>query len=129
MQGARCQVAGARLPLKTGRAGTMTHFDKRHGTTTLFAALDVATGTLLHDRMPHHRHQEFLKFMRWLARHPRAHFHLTPTSSSWRNLVERFFSELTERRLRRLAVTSVDQGIEAITPYIDRRNEHPAPFV
>ena len=146
------------LPLKKGRAGTMTHDYKRHGTTTLFAALDVATGSLLQDCMPHHRHQEFLTFMRqmdrsvasdlaihvildnyathkhpkvkrWLARHPRVHFHFTPTSASWLNLVERFFSELTERRIRRLAVTSVDQLIEAITQYIDHRNEHPTPFV
>ena len=146
------------LPLKKGRAGTMTHDYKRHGTTTLFAALDVATGTLLQDCMPHHRHQEFLKFLRqmdrsvppdltlhvildnyathkhpkvqrWLARHPRVQFHFTPTSSSWLNLVERFFSELTERRLRRLAVNSVDELIHAITTYIDHRNEHPTPFV
>ena len=108
--------------------------------------------------MPQHRHQEFLKFLRqmersvapdlaihvildnyathkhpavrrWLARHPRVQFHFTPTSASWLNLVERFFSELTERQLRRLAVTSVDQLIAAITEYIDRRNEHPTPFV
>ena len=145
------------LPMKKGRAGTMTHDYKRHGTTTLFAALDVATGSVLNDCMPHHRHQEFLKFMRqmergvasdlaihvildnyathkhpkvkrWLARHPRVHFHFTPTSASWLNLVERFFSELTERRIRRLAVTSVDQLIAAITQYIDHRNEHPTPF-
>ena len=146
------------LPMKKGRAGTMTHDYKRHGTTTLFAALNVATGSVLNDCMPHHRHQEFLKFMRqmergvasdlaihvildnyathkhpkvkrWLARHPRVHFHFTPTSASWLNLVERFFSELTERRIRRLAVTSVDQLIEAITQYIDHRNAHPTPFV
>ena len=145
------------LPMKKGRAGTMTHDYKRHGTTTLFAALDVATGSVLNDCMPHHRHQEFLKFMRqmersvasdlaihvildnyathkhpkvkrWLARHPRVHFHFTPTSASWLNLVERFFSELTERRIRRLAVTSVHQLIAAITQYIDHRNEHPTPF-
>ena len=140
------------LPMKKGRLGTMTHDDKRHGTTTLFAALDVATGTLLQDCMPHHRHQEFLKFMRqveqsvasdlaihvildnyathkhpkvkrWLARHPRVHFHFTLTSASWLNLVERFFSELTERRIRRLAVTSVDQLIAAITQYIRARDK------
>lgn len=146
------------LPLKKGRAGTMTHDYKRHGTTTLFAALDVVTGELLQDCMPKHRHQEFLKFMRqidhsvasdlsihvvldnyathkhpavkrWLARHPRVQFHFTPTSASWLNLVERFFSELTERQRRRLAVTSVSQLIEAITLYIARRNENPKPFV
>lgn len=146
------------LPLKKGRAGTMTHDYKRHGTTTLFAALDVATGELLQDCMPQHRHQEFLKFMRqiersvpddlsihvvldnyathkhaavkhWLAQHPRVQFHFTPTSASWLNLVERFFSELTERRLRRLAVNSVDELVNAITRYINRRNENPTPFV
>ena len=136
----------------------MTHDYKRHGTTTLFAAPDVATGTLLQDWMPHHRHQEFLKFQRrmgrsvapdltlhvildnyathkhpkvqrWRARHPRVRFHFTPTPSSWLNLVERFFSELTERRLRRLAVNGVEELIQAITTYIDHRNEHPTPFV
>jgi len=146
------------LPLKRGRAGTMTHDYKRHGTTTLFAALDVATGTVLQDCMPRHRHQEFLRFMRhveqsvppelavhvimdnyathkhpkvqrWLARHRRVQFHFTPTSASWLNLVERFFGELTQRQLRRLAVTSVDELIAAITRYVDRRNEHPTPFV
>ena len=146
------------LPLKKGRAGTMTHDYKRHGTTTLFAALDVVTGELLRDCMPKHRHQEFLKFMRqidhsvaselsihvvldnyathkhpavkrWLERHPRVQFHFTPTSASWLNLVERFFSELTERKLRRLAVTSVDELVDAITRYIDRRNENPTPFI
>jgi len=146
------------LPLKKGRAGTMTHDYKRHGTTTLFAALNVATGTILQECMPKHRHQEFLAFLkqmdrsvasdlaihvildnyathkhpnvkRWLAQHPRGHFHFTPTSASWLNLVERFFGELTERQIRRLAVTSVEQLIAAITQYIDRRNEHPTPFV
>ena len=146
------------LPLKRGRAGTMTHDYKRHGTTTLFAALDVATGRVLQDCMPQHRHQEFLRFMRhversvapdlalhlildnyathkhpavqrWLRRHRRVQFHFTPTSASWLNMVERFFSELTQRQLRRLAVTSVDELIAAITRYIDHRNEHPTPFV
>jgi transposase len=146
------------LPLKKGRAGTITHDYKRHGTTTLFAALDVATGAVLRECMPRHRHQEFLKFLRqmetsvapdltihvildhyathkhpkvkrWLVRHPGVHFHFTPTSASWLNLVERFFSELTERQLRRLAVNSVDQLIAAITQYIDHQNEHPTPFV
>jgi len=146
------------LPLKKGRAGTMTHDYKRHGTTTLFAALNVATGRILQECMPRHRHQEFLRFIRrvehsvppaleihvildnygththpavarWLARHPRVHFHFVPTSASWLNLVERFFSELTERQLRRLAVTSVPELIAAITAYIDRRNVAPTPFV
>ncbi len=146
------------LPLKRGRAGTRTHDYKRHGTTTLFAALDVATGRIIQACLPRHRHQEFLKFMRtllrtvpqelgihlildnyqthkhptvqaWLARHPRVQFHFTPTSTSWLNLVERFFSELTERQLRRLAVTSVGELTEHITRYIERRNQHPKPFV
>jgi transposase len=145
------------LPLKKGRAGTMTHDYKRHGTTTLFAALDV-TGEVLHECMPRHRHQEFLKFLRkieqsvpheldihvildnyathkhpavkaWLKRHARVHFHFTPTSSSWLNLVERFFSELTTRQLKRLAVSSVPELIAAIEGYIDRRNQDPIPFV
>ena len=146
------------LPLKKGRAGTMTFDYKRHGTTTLFAALDVATGEVLHDCMPRHRHQEFLKFMKqlvktvdpgleihvilynyathkhpkvkaWLERHPRVHFHFTPTSSSWINLVERFFSELTMRQLKRLAMSSVGELIDAITAYIEQRNDQPKPFV
>ena len=136
----------------------MTHDYKRHGTTTLFAALDVATGEVLHECMPRHRHQEFLKFLRkieqsvpheldihvildnyathkhpavkaWLKRHSRVHFHFTPTSSSWLNLVERFFSELTTRQLKRLAVSSVPELIAAIEAYIDRRNQDPVPFV
>lgn len=146
------------LPLKKGRAGTMTHDYMRHGTTTLFAALDVATGEVLHECLPRHRHQEFLGFMRvveasvdpdldihvildnyathkhprikrWLEQNPRVKFHFVPTSSSWLNLVERLFSELTIRQLKRLAVTSVDQLIGAITKYLDDRNQHPRPFV
>ena len=145
------------LPLKRGRAGTWTHDYKRHGTTTLFAALDLATGHIIRECMPKHRHQEFIAFMRkvvrtvpkplaihvildnyqthkhpavkaWLARNPRVHFHVTPTSASWLNLVERFFSELTERQLQRLAVTSVGDLIDAITRYIDERNQNPKPF-
>ncbi len=146
------------LPLKKGRAGTMTHDYKRHGTTTLFAALDVATGEVIHQCLPRHRHQEFLRFLRavekranpelelhfildnyathkhprvkaWLQRHPRVHFHFLPTSASWLNLVERLFSELTQRQLKRLAVHSVGQLIDAITTYIDQRNRDPKPFV
>ena len=145
------------LPLKRGRCGTWTHDYKRHGTTTLFAALNVATGEVIHRCMSRHRHREFLRFMRevegridpaldlhvildnhathkhprvraWLRRHPRVTFHFTPTSTSWLNLVERFFSELTERQLRRLAVTSVGQLTDAITAYIDDRNRNPVPF-
>lgn len=145
------------LPLKRGRAGTMTHDYERHGTTTLFAALNVATGEIAHDCLPRHRRDEFLKFMTrlerrvekglsihvildnyathktpevmtWLRRHPRVHFHFTPTSASWLNLVERFFSELTTRQLRRLAVTSVHELEHAINAYIIRRNADPRPF-
>ncbi|MYI21066.1 MAG: IS630 family transposase, partial [Acidimicrobiia bacterium] len=146
------------LPLKKGRAGTMTHDYKRHGTTTLFAALDIATGEVIHQCLPRYRHQEFLRFLRtvekqcdpeldlhfildnyathkharvkaWLDRHPRVHFHFVPTSASWLNLVERFFSELTQRPLKRLAVHSVGQLVHAITTYIDDRNRAPKHFV
>ncbi len=146
------------LPLKKGRAGTMTHDYKRHGTTTLFAALNMATGHVLHDCMPRHRHQEFLKFMKtversvkpgldihvvldnyathkhkkvraWLAKNPRVHFHFTPTGASWANMVERLFAELDNRQLKRLAVTSVAELIDAINNYLDNRNINPTPFV
>ena len=145
------------LPWKKGRCGTMTHDYKRHGTTTLFAALHVATGEVIHECMPRHRHREFLRFMAevekrvdpeldlhvildnysthkhgrveaWLEKHPRVKFHFIPTSSSWLNLVERFFSELTQRQLKRLAVTSVKQLTDTITAYIDDRNRDPAPY-
>lgn len=145
------------LPLKKGRAGTMTHDYERHGTTTLFAALDVATGHIEHACLPRHRRDEFLRFMTqversvpkglsvhvildnyathktaevdaWLRKHPRVHFHFTPTSASWLNLVERFFSELTTRQLQRLAVTSVGELERAIRQYIVRRNANPTPF-
>jgi transposase len=146
------------LPLKRGRAGTMTFDYKRHGTTTLFAALDIATGEVLHECLPRHRHQEFLRFLRkvdratdpdldlhfildnyathkhpkvaaWLARHPRVHFHFLPTSASWLNLVERFFRDLSQRQLKRLAVSSVAELVDAITRYIESRNREPRPFV
>jgi transposase len=146
------------LPLKKGRAGTMTHDYKRYGTTTLFAALNVATGEVVHECMPRHRHQEFLKFLRkidatvqlgldvhvildnyathkhakvraWLRRHPRVHLHFIPTGSSWLNMVERLFSELTEKQLRRLAVTSVPQLVSAVTDFIEHRNEAPRPYI
>ena len=146
------------LPLKKGRAGTMTHDYKRHGITTLFAALDVASGNVVHECMPRHRHQEFLRFLRkvekgvpkdlqihvildnyathkhakvqrWLEHHPRVHFHFVPTSSSWLNLVELLFSELERRQLRGLAVNSVQALIATITTYLERRNENPRPFV
>ena len=146
------------LPLKKGRAGTMTHDYKRHGTTSLFSALNVATGEIIGECAPRQRHQEFLKFAKkvvatvapelevhfildnssvhkhdtvkqWLADNERVHFHFVPTSSSWLNLIERFFGELTQRQLKRLAVTSVDQLITAIMTYIQNRNRSPKPFV
>lgn len=146
------------LPLKKGRAGTMTHDYKRNGTTTLFAALNVATGMVLHECMPRHRHQEFLRFLRkvessvpagleihvildnysthkhqkvqrWLKRHDRVTFHFVPTSSSWLNLVELLFNELERRQLKRLTVKAVDELVAAITTYLERRNQDPKPFV
>ena len=146
------------LPPKKGRAGTMTHDYKRHGTTTLFAALNVASGKVIHECMPRHRHQEFLRFLKkvekaterklelhfildnyathkhpkvkaWLEKHPRVHFHFVPTSSSWLNLVERLFAELTERQIRRLAVNSVAELEAAIQSYLDQRNREPKPYV
>ncbi|MGH8952967.1 MAG: IS630 family transposase [Acidimicrobiia bacterium] len=146
------------LPLKKGRAGTMTHDYKRHGVTTLFAALNVATGEAIYECMPRHRHQEFLKFLRkversvepgleihvildnyathkteevrrWLKRNPRVYFHFVPTGSSWLNIVERLFSELTEKQLRRLAVNSVPELIAFVSRYLDKRNTDPKPFI
>ncbi len=146
------------LPLKKGRCGTMTHDYKRQGTTTLFAALDVLEGEVIGTCMKRHRHQEFLKFLQlidrrtpaeldlhlivdnyathkhakveeWLAKHPRVHFHFIPTSSSWLNVVERFFAELTEKRLRRGVFRSVLDLIEAIEAYLEERNQDPKPFL
>lgn len=146
------------LPLKKGRAGTMTHDYKRHGTTTLFAAMNVATGETIHECMPRHRHQEFLRFLRkversvepglgihvildnyathkhekvraWLKRNKRVHLHFIPTGSSWLNMVERLFSELTEKQLKRLAVTSVAQLELVVMAHLDHRNTQPRPFI
>jgi transposase len=146
------------LPMKKGRADTMTHDYKRHGTTTLFAALDVLKGEVIGQCLPRHRHQEFLKFLKlvdkktpahlelhcivdnyathkkqevkdWLAKHPRFHFHFIPTSSSWLNLVERWFRDITEDRIRRDAFSSVTQLQTAIYDYIDHNNNNPKPFV
>lgn len=146
------------LPLKKGRCGTMTHDYKRHGTTTLFAALHMLEGKVIGECMPRHRHQEFLKFLRrldrefpkelalhlivdnygthkhenvrrWLARHPRFHLHFTPTSSSWLNLVERWFREITGKRIRRGTFHSVEELIRAIQEYLDTYNQNPRPFV
>ncbi len=146
------------LPLKRGRCGTMTHDYKRHGTTTLFAALNVLEGKIIGQCLPRHRHQEFLQFLRrvdretppdldlhlivdnyathkhpavqrWLRRHPRMHLHFTPTSSSWLNLVERWFRDLTDKAIRRGAFPSVAALETVITAYIAHNNDHPEPFV
>ena len=146
------------LPIKKGRCGTMTHDYKRNGTTTLFAALELAEGRLIGTCMPRHRHQEWLKFLRlideqtpadldlhliadnyfthktpqvqrWLKRHPRFHIHFIPTSSSWLNLVERWFRNITDERIRREAFRSVPQLIETIMRYIEHHNQNPKNFV
>ena len=146
------------LPMKKGRAQTMTHDYKRHGTTTLFAALNTLNGNVLATCMPRHRHQEWLKFLRmidrktpddldlhlivdnyathkhpeverWTARHKRFHFHFTPTSSSWLNMVERFFRDLSHNQLRRGTFTSVSELEDAILAYIEQHNRAPKPFI
>jgi transposase len=146
------------LPMKKGRAGTMTHDYKRHGTTTLFAALDVATGQVIGQCMKRHRHQEWLRFLRtidrrtpkaldlhliadnyathkhpavkaWLAEHRRFHMHFTPTSSSWFNQVERFFGRITTDRIRRGVFKSVVELEATIQNYLEHHNANPKPFV
>ncbi len=146
------------LPLKKGRCGTLTHDYKRHGTTTLFAALNILDGTVFGTCMPRHRHQEWLKFLKlidsqtpqdkdlhlildnyathkqpavkqWLAKHPRFHLHFTPTSSSWLNMIERFFRDLTTKRLRRGAFISVPDLVSAIEEYLEVHNVDPAPYI
>jgi transposase len=146
------------LPLKKGRCGTMTHDYKRNGTATLFAALNTHDGTVISMCDDRHRHQEWLRFLRvidevtpsekvlhlildnyathkhprvqkWLARHPRFHIHFTPTSSSWLNMVERFFRDLTQNRLRRGVFRDVEELITAIGTYIDKHNDRPKPFI
>jgi transposase len=146
------------LPMKKGRAGTMTHDYKRNGTTTLFAALNVLTGLVIGQCLPRHRHTEFLKFLRtidrevpkgmaihmildnygthkhenvqkWLAKHPRFHLHFIPTSSSWLNLVERWFREITDKAIRRGVFPSVPDLIAAIEDYLKANNADPKPFV
>ena len=146
------------LPIYPGRCGTMTHDYKRNGTTTLFAALVMAEGKLIGECMPRHRHQEWIKFLalidcetppdldlhliadnysthkhpkvqRWLQRHPRFHVHFIPTSSSWLNLIERWFRDLTDKRIRRGAFKSVPQLIEVIMRYIAAHNDNPHSFV
>ncbi len=147
----------ASLPMRPGRAGTMTHDYKRHGTTTLFAALDVLTGKVIGQCLPKHRHTEFLKFLKtidsevptglevhlildnysthkhaevtkWLRNHPRFHLHFTATSASWLNQVERWFRELTDKNLRRGVFNSVDDLISSIEDYLQAHNEDPTPY-
>jgi transposase len=146
------------LPMKKGRCGTLTHDYKRNGTTTLFAALNLLEGQVIGDCMERHRHQEFLKFLRrlhrefppqldlhlildnygthkhpkvkqWLVRHPRFRLHFIPTSSSWLNLVERWFGQLTQKRIRRGSFHSVPELTQAIEDYLEAHNLHPKPFV
>jgi len=146
------------LPLKKGRCGTMTHDYVRHGTTTLFAALNTLDGNVIGTCMQRHRHQEWIKFLRlidehtppdkqlhlivdnysthkhpkvktWLARHPRFAVHFTPTSASWLNMVERFFRDLTDKRIRRDAFSNVETLITAIEDYIAKHNTQPKPFI
>ena len=146
------------LPMKKGRAGTMTHDYKRHGTTTLFAALNLLDGKVIGHCMKRHRHQEFIRFLnridrqtlpyldihliidnyathktpavkRWLKKHPRFHIHFTPTSASWLNMVERFFAEITRKRIRRGAFKSVAELEQAIYDYLAIHNHNPVPFV
>lgn len=146
------------LPLRPGLPETRTHDYERHGTTSLFAALDVATGKVIGECHRRHRHQEFLKFMetveaklppnvevhlvldnygthktpkvvRWFARHPRYHLHFTPTSGSWVNQVERFFAEITTKRIRRGSFLSVRSLEQAIQEYLEHNNNNPKPFV
>jgi transposase len=146
------------LPLKPGRAATMTHDYKRHGTTTLFAAMDVKSGLVIGQCQPKHRAKEFLRFLKkidrsvqkhldlhllmdnyathktpavkaWLAKHPRFHVHFIPTSSSWLNLIERFFAEITGKRIRRGTFASVAELEEAIEDYLLRHNASAKPYV
>jgi len=144
--------------MKRGRSGTLTHDYKRNGTTTLFAALDVLEGTVIGSCHARHRHQEFLAFLRqlerayppelelhlivddygththpvvkaWLEKHPRFHLHFTPTSSSWLNLVERWFRELTTKRLRRGIFYNVPDLVTAIHEFIELNDDDPRPFI
>ena len=146
------------LPIKKGRCGTMTHDYKRNGTTTLFAAIDMAEGRVISTCMEKHRHQEWIKFLNlidretppdldihlivdnyathkhakvkaWLKRHKRFHFHFTPTSSSWLNVIEGFFAKLTRKRLQRGVFKSVAQLKQAIADFIDAHNKDPKPFI
>jgi len=146
------------LPLRPGLPEQQTHEYERNGTTSLFAALDIATGKVIGQCYQRHRHQEFLKFMdlvdsklppgtdvhlvldnygthktqkviRWFVRHPRYHLHFTPTSGSWLNQVERWCGELTEKRIRRGSFDSVRSLVQAIQEYLEHKNKEPQPFV
>src|SRR5450759_2816976 len=146
------------LPLRPGIPARQTHDYKRNGTTTLFAALSMLDGKVIGDCMPRHRHQEFIRFLKridaetsaglalhlivdnygthkhprvqsWLERHPRFHLHFIPTSSSWLNMVERWFREITDKRLRRCTFHNVRTLIKAITDYINNHNQNPQAFV
>ena len=146
------------LPIKKGRCGTMTHDYKRNGTTTLFAALSMLDGKVIGDCMARHRHQEFIRFLNkidaetpshldlhlivdnyathkhprvkaWMRRHPRFHIHFIPTSSSWLNLVERWFREITDKRIRRGSFHNVAELIAAIEDYLKCHNQNPRVFV
>ncbi len=145
------------LPMKRGRCGTMTHDYKRHGTTTLFAALSMLDGSVIGKCLPKHRAKEFIRFLKeidkktpadldlhlivdnygthktpavntWLAKHPRFHFHFIPTSSSWLNMVERWFREITDKRLRRGIFKSVPDLIISIEDYLKAHNSDPKIF-
>jgi transposase len=146
------------LPLKKGRCGTMTHDYKRNGTTTLFAAIDMAKGHLIGTCMPRHRHQEWIRFLKlidketlkgldlhiiadnyathkhpkvqlWLSKHPRFHMHFIPTSSSWLNLIERWFGGITGKRIRRGTFRNVPDLVDAILDFIAEHNNNPEPYI
>jgi len=146
------------LPLRPGIPARQTHDYRRNGTTTLFAALSMLDGKVIGDCMPRHRHQEFIRFLKkidaetpadrqlhlivdnyathkhpqvkkWFKRHPRFHLHFTPTSSSWLNMVERWFREITDKRIRRGSFSNVPQLIAAIKEFLDNHNQTPKVFV
>ncbi len=146
------------LPWKKGRCGTMTHDYKRHGTTTLFAAMNTPDGTVIDICMPTHNHVDWIRFLKlidgrtpkdkalhlimdnysahktpevkqWLEEHPRFHIHFTPTSSSWLNMVERFFRDVTTKRIRRGVFRSITELKDAITDYVKKHNQNPKPYL
>jgi transposase len=146
------------LPMNPGRLGTLTHDYQRNGTTTLFAAIDLAQGKIIGQCQPKHRHQEWIRFLKqidaetpshldlhlivdnyathkhpqvlaWLKRHRRFHVHFIPTSSSWLNIIERWFREITDKRIRRGTFKNVPQWIDAITTFITQHNTSSKPYV